>query len=243
MSQELVQFHRAVVRVFEREQALPRIFQLLAEVDAEQFLVAIHSLFIEEAIPHIVQVAVDVDDAALWQRFLQLIVRAVAVRLYDGVRRFVSEEDVAVHKRIAREIETVFHPPSARLITVVIAAHQNFSTGQKSENVVHVALRTYRNVADVNHEISRLDRLIPVLDGQFREAFRTLAVRLQSQMIKVRVTYHVDAHVLGLLNPVVVPIPYFYHGATINGSSVMVYVSNSLTHVNFVPFQSKDLEA
>lgn len=206
MRDELVELNRAVVCIFQREQSLPRIFQLFGEVDAEQFLVALQSLRAMEAIPDVVEMPVHVQHAAFRQSLVQCTVRTVAIRLNDGIRRLVREQHVAEDHRITREVKPVFHPPRYGVIAVVIAAHQNFAARPLLNHPQPIDVLADANITEVDEQIFRFNRAQYVAVYALREIWRALAIRVHVVMLEMRVADKIYVHVLALLYVIVVPI-------------------------------------
>lgn len=104
MAHEFVKFHWTIICIFDGEQALPGVAQLL-NVRGTRTQFWKHWIRGMEAMPNVVQMAVDVQLAAIGQRGA-------------GVMR---KPAISEAHAITGKIETMLHPPSTRATFIVVA--------------------------------------------------------------------------------------------------------------------------
>jgi hypothetical protein len=126
MSQELIEVDRPIAAVLQSEQSLPWVFQLLGEIDAEQFLVAFDPLRAVEAVPDVVQMPVYVVQAA--------------IRKMTGW--LVRKPYVAELEALAGEFESISHPPLLAVPSVMVTHYENLTSIQAVENLLYALLIT-----------------------------------------------------------------------------------------------------
>lgn len=170
MRDKLVEFDWAVIRVLYGEEALPRILERAAARD-RLLLFATYRSVRMEAVPDIVQVSVQVQVAS-----------AGPTRV-----RLVRQPAVTEAHPVASGVEAVGHPPSTATLPIVVAAHEQFAPRQLRENRSPALCLSDEDIAEMDHDIFRLNDLLPIADDQLGEVRRPIAVGRNIQMIEVGV--------------------------------------------------------
>jgi hypothetical protein len=87
----------------------------------------------------------------------------------------MSKPTITKTHTIASEVKTVFHPPSAAILPVMVSPYKNLPSRQIGHDPF--GLLAYLNVSEMNNRVLRLDRFVPSLNDYLCEICRTLTIR------------------------------------------------------------------